>query len=115
VGLSKGIQARRGAGRRSALAESCRLLLAVDWKQAWAFYGELFGWQKAEFNVGAAVKRVKAGDGQVLRGPTEVLDGNWIVQCADPQGAMFALIGQRGLGYFERVDQVGKRPKITSR
>jgi uncharacterized protein len=58
------------------------------------------------FNVGdidAAVKRVKAGSGQVLSDPMEGLDGNWIVQCADPQGAIFALAGHRGYGYFERV------------
>jgi len=27
-------------------------LLAVDWEQAFAFYGELFGWQKADVDVG---------------------------------------------------------------
>jgi predicted enzyme related to lactoylglutathione lyase len=128
-------------------------LLADDWEKAWAIYSELFGWQKAEadvgamgayqqfsaggqtiggmmtkpptvpvscwlyyFNVGdidAAVKRVKAGSGQVLRGPTEVLDGNWIVQCADPQGAIFALVGNRGIGYFERVGSSGSTPSIA--
>jgi len=117
-------------------------LLADDWEKAWAVYSELFGWQKAEADVGAmgtyqqfatggqtiggmmtkpptvpvscwlyyfnvdnidaAVKRVKAASGQVLRGPTEVPDGNWIVQCADPQGAIFALVGRRGPGYFGR-------------
>ena len=59
------------------------------------------------FNVGdidAAVKRVKAGSGQLLSGPAEVPGRNWIAQCADPQGAIFALIGRRGFGYFERVD-----------
>jgi hypothetical protein len=119
-------------------------LLAADWEKAWAFYSELFGWQKAEVNISsvggyqqfsaggqtiggmmtkpptvpascwlyyfsvgdidAAVKRVKAGSGQVLRGPTEVPGGNWIAQCADPQGAIFALAGHRGFGYFERVE-----------
>jgi uncharacterized protein len=119
-------------------------LLAADWEKAWAFYSELFGWQKAEANINsagayqqfsaggqtiggmmtkpqtvpascwlyyfsvgdidAAVKRVKAGSGQVLRGPTEVPGGSWIAQCADPQGAIFALAGHRGFGYFERVD-----------
>jgi predicted enzyme related to lactoylglutathione lyase len=32
--------------------------------------------------------------------------GSWIVQCTDPQGAIFALAGKRshnGIGYFERV------------
>ena len=121
-------------------------LLAADWEQALAFYGKVFGWQKADadigtmgtyqlfsaggqtiggmftkppevpvpfwlyyFNVGdidAAAKRVRAGRGQILNGPVEVPGGNWIVQCTDPQGAMFALVGTRshnGIGYFERV------------
>jgi predicted enzyme related to lactoylglutathione lyase len=61
------------------------------------------------FNVGdidAAAKRVKAGGGQILSGPIEVLGGNWVIQCTDPQGAIFALAGKRshdGIGYFERV------------
>jgi uncharacterized protein len=121
-------------------------LLAADWEQAWTFYRQLFGWQKADadtgavgtyqlfsaagqtiggmftkpamvpvpfwlyyFNIGdvdAAVKRVKAGGGQILEGPIEVPGGRWIVQCVDPQGAIFALVGKRshnGIGYFERV------------
>jgi predicted enzyme related to lactoylglutathione lyase len=121
-------------------------LLAADWEKALAFYGALFGWQRAHagigaigtyqlfsaggqtigamftkppmvpvplwlyyFNIGdidAAAKRVKAGGGQILDSPMEVSAGNWIVQCKDPQGAMFALLGKRkdrGIGYFERV------------
>jgi predicted enzyme related to lactoylglutathione lyase len=120
-------------------------LFAADWEKAFAFYGELFGWQKASsdsdamgayqlfsaggqtiggmftkpptvlvpfwlfyYNVGnidAAVKRVKAGGGQVLEDPLEVSGGGWIVQCTDPQGAMFALVGTRDrkpIGYFAR-------------
>jgi predicted enzyme related to lactoylglutathione lyase len=116
-------------------------LLALDWSKALTFYGELFGWQKAEANVGAlgtyqrfsvggetiggmatkprrvpvafwlyyfsigdidaAVKRVKAGGGKILDGPVEVLDGSWIAHCADPQGAIFALVGKRN--YKARV------------
>jgi uncharacterized protein len=63
------------------------------------------------FNVGnidAAVKRVKAGGGEVLSGPIEIPDGNWIVQCTDPQGAIFALVGNNGAGYFEHA---GSRPE----
>ena len=117
-------------------------LFAADWEKAFAFYGELFGWQRENpdgaamgsyllfsaggqtiggmftkpatvpipfwlyyFNVGnidAAVKRVKAGGGQALDEPIEVADGSWIVQCTDPQGAMFALAGTRNrpIGYF---------------
>jgi predicted enzyme related to lactoylglutathione lyase len=65
----------------------------------WLFY----------FNTGdidAAVSRVKAARGQILHGPIEVPGGNWIVQCTDPQGAIFALMGTRshdGIGYLERV------------
>ena len=47
------------------------------------------------FNVedaAAAAARVKDHKGQVLNGPHQVLSGNWIVQCRDPQGAMFALV-----------------------
>jgi uncharacterized protein len=121
-------------------------LLAADVEKAWAFYGELFGWQEADaetpaagmyrlisaggetiggvctkpatapvpfwlyyFNIGdidLAVKRVKAGGGRIVVGPMEVPGGRWIVQCLDPQGAIFALAGKRshdGIGYFERV------------
>jgi uncharacterized protein len=61
------------------------------------------------FNVGdidLAVKRVKAGGGRIVIGPMEVPGGRWIVQCVDPQGAIFALAGKLshdGIGYFERV------------
>ncbi len=121
-------------------------LFAADWEKAFAFYGDVFGWQKENpdsaamsgyqlfsvggqtiggiltkpatipvpfwlfyFNVGnidAAVKRVKAGGGQVLEDPLEVSGGDWIVQCTDPQGAVFALVGTRDrkpIGYFERA------------
>jgi len=61
------------------------------------------------FNIGdidAAAKRVQAGGGQIVEGPLEVSGGSWILQCTDPQGAMFALVGKRNhkpIGYFERV------------
>jgi uncharacterized protein len=69
------------------------------------------------FNVGdldAAAQRVDAGGGEILAGPFEVPGGSWIVQCTDPQGAMFALEGRRrgkGPGYFERAsrDASGRR------
>jgi predicted enzyme related to lactoylglutathione lyase len=122
-------------------------LLAADWEKAWAFYGEIFGWQKSLADTGkigtyqpfsadgqtiggmftkpptvpvpfwlyyfkvsdidAAAKRVKIRSGQVLHGPIEVPGGGWIVQCADPQGAVFALVGKRshnGIGFFKRVE-----------
>ncbi len=57
-------------------------------------------------DVDAAANRVTAGGGQILNGPTEVPDGSWIVQCTDPQGAIFALVGKRSygaVGFLERV------------
>ena len=132
-------------GLKSGQAQSAELgapgrvgwheLLAADWEKAFAFYGELFGWQKADSQLGAmgtyqqfsaggetiggmftkpptlplpfwlyyfniddieaAAKRVEAGGGQILYGPTEVPGGAWIVHCTDPQGAMFALLDRR--------------------
>jgi uncharacterized protein len=118
-------------------------LFATDWKKAFAFYSELFGWQKAESHVGvmgtyqqfslagetiggmftkpptlplpfclyyfnidnveAAARRVEAGGGEILYGPTTVPGGAWIVHCTDPQGAIFALLDRRRrkpIGYF---------------
>lgn len=52
---------------------------------AWQFY----------FNVDAAdaaMARVKAGGGKILNGPTQAPGGQWIVQCQDPQGAMFSVV-----------------------
>ena len=46
-------------------------------------------------DIEAAAKRVEAGGGQILYGPTEVPGGAWIVHCTDPQGAMFALMDRR--------------------
>ena len=121
-------------------------LFAADWEKAFAFYAELFGWQKVNadidemgtyllfaaagqtiggmftkppmvpepfwlyyFNVAdvdAAAKRVKAGGGRILEGPLAMPDGRRVARCTDPQGAMFALTGQRDdktIGYFPPV------------
>jgi uncharacterized protein len=121
-------------------------LFAADWEAAFAFYSEVFGWQKEQaevdetgtyqlfsaggrtiggmrtkpaiapetfwlyyFNVGdidAAARRVIAGGGHIVHDPMEVRGGRWIVQCMDPQGALFALQGNRRpdpLGYFQRA------------
>ena len=42
-------------------------------------------------DVNRAVEAVTSGGGQVLNGPMEVPGGDWIAQCTDPQGAMFAV------------------------
>lgn len=130
-------------------------LLATDCEKAFAFYGGLFGWRKADahvgamgryqqfaaegetiggmftkpetlpfpfwlyyFNVGdvdAAANRVEADGGQILYGPTVVPGGARIVHCADPQGAVFALLDRRSrkaIGYFVPV---GSRTPSDSR
>lgn len=54
-------------------------------------------------DIDAAAERVKAGGGEVLEGPLETPGGSWVVRCADPQGAVFALEGMRKsgpVGYF---------------
>jgi len=119
-------------------------LIAADCDKALAFYGEVFGWRKADgdnatgtyrrfsvdgetiggmiakpptvpasfwhyyFNVAdidAVGRRVTANGGQILDSALESPGGAWIVQCIDPQGAVFALAGERNrdaVGYFER-------------
>jgi predicted enzyme related to lactoylglutathione lyase len=46
-------------------------------------------------NIDAAAARTKDNGGQVLNGPMQVPGGIWIVQCSDPQGAMFAMVGPK--------------------
>ena len=46
--------------------------------------------------IDSALERVKAAGGQVLTGPHPVPGGAWIVNAQDPQGGLFALVGQRG-------------------
>ncbi|MFZ2989294.1 VOC family protein, partial [Ideonella sp.] len=43
-------------------------------------------------SVSSAAERVEEAGGRVLNGPTEVPGGQWVVQCMDPQGALFALV-----------------------
>ena len=55
-------------------------------------------------DIDAAGKRLATLGGRVLEGPLESPGGAWIVHCADPQGAVFALAGERNrsiVGYFE--------------
>lgn len=149
LGLLKWL--KPGLGQPAELGTPGRVswseLLAADCEKALVFYGELFGWQRADavdigamgtyqlfsargqtiggmltksprvpapfwlyyFNIGdidAAAKRVKAASGQILNGPMEGPGGYWIVQCMDPQGAMFALMGTRS------QDGIGRAPAL---
>jgi len=51
---------------------------------AWLFYISVP-------DIHAAAEKTKSLGGQILHGPMEVPGGDMIVQCLDPQGAMFAL------------------------
>ena len=46
-------------------------------------------------SIGAAADRVKDGGGSVLNGPMQVPGGSWIINCQDPQGAMFSLVSNK--------------------
>lgn len=58
-------------------------------RPAWLFYFVVD-------DVDSAAERVRSSGGRLLHGPMEVPGGAWIIQCADPQDAMFALVGMRG-------------------
>ncbi|HEY2757812.1 MAG TPA: VOC family protein [Pseudolabrys sp.] len=58
-------------------------------------------------DIGAAAKRVNDGEGRILQGPIELLAGCWIMQCADPQGALFALQGAQSRKGTERSSASG--------
>jgi uncharacterized protein len=45
--------------------------------------------------IDAAMARVTQNGGKVLMGPHEVPGNDWILQCLDPQGAMFALVAPK--------------------
>ena len=55
---------------------------------AWLYYFNVDG-------IDAGAARVTQQGGKVLMGPHEVPGGMWIVQCMDPQGAMFALLSAK--------------------
>jgi uncharacterized protein len=74
-------------------------LFAIDGEQAggmmnrppnvpipcWGFYFNVSG-------IDEAAARVTGNGGQIMFGPMEVPGGSWIVNCTDPQGAVFSLI-----------------------
>jgi uncharacterized protein len=45
--------------------------------------------------IDAAMERVVENGGKVMMGPHEVPGDDWILQCLDPQGAMFALVAPK--------------------
>jgi predicted enzyme related to lactoylglutathione lyase len=44
--------------------------------------------------IDAAAERVAANGGTVRMGPMQVPDGSWVIQCADPQGAIFSMVSK---------------------
>jgi predicted enzyme related to lactoylglutathione lyase len=58
-------------------------------------------------DIHSAAERVKAAGGQIFNGPVELPSGNSMIQCKDPQGAVFALRSKRArsaVGYFKDAD-----------
>jgi predicted enzyme related to lactoylglutathione lyase len=132
-GLKTGQRASLGLGKPGQVG--WHELLASDWRKAFAFYGELFGWKRADAEAGsgnsyqlfsaggqmiggistklrtdpvpywvyyinvddieAALERVKTAGGRIFERPVQTPGGSWIVRCGDPQGAAFALQGER--------------------
>jgi hypothetical protein len=46
-------------------------------------------------NIDTAKAAVEAGGGKILHGPQEIPGGDFAMNCADPQGAPFGLVGDR--------------------
>ena len=45
--------------------------------------------------IDAAAERIKKAGGKIINGPMEVPGPMWIVQCLDPLGAYFAMVGSK--------------------
>jgi predicted enzyme related to lactoylglutathione lyase len=54
----------------------------------WGYYFNVAG-------LDTAAARVTAGGGKIMNGPMQVPGGQWIVQCMDPQSAVFALVASQ--------------------
>src|SRR3546814_15572603 len=46
-------------------------------------------------NIDTAKAAVEAGGGKVVHGPDEIPGGDFAMNCVDPQGAPFGLVGSR--------------------
>jgi predicted enzyme related to lactoylglutathione lyase len=56
-------------------------------RSVWGYYFTVDG-------IEAAAERVRDHGGIVRMGPMDVPDGSFVVQCADPQGAVFSLVSK---------------------
>jgi predicted enzyme related to lactoylglutathione lyase len=64
-------------------------------------------------NIDSAAKRVEQQGGEILEGPVEALDGMWVLKCADPQGALFALAGKRRYRGIVRLKPMPPRDRFA--
>ena len=83
---------RPGAEQPAELGKPGRVgwheLLAADWEKAFAFYGELFGWQKADADIGPmGTYQLFSAGGQTI--------GGMFTKPADGAGPVLALLLQR--------------------
>ena len=80
-------------------------LFAADWEKAWAFYGELFGWQKADADVGVSDTHNASGTYQLFSAGGQTIGG----MCTKPATAPIPF----WLYYFNigDIDLAAKRVK----
>jgi len=97
----EGLLGWQKAGRDASLADGYQLF-AAGTDMLGGMFTKLprapFPFWLYYFNVAdlsVALQRVTALGGKVLQGPIDLPDGIWIARCIDPQGAMFALQGER--------------------
>jgi uncharacterized protein len=102
-GLRTGERPSRGLGKPGHVG--WHELLAADWRKAFAFYGELFGWQRADAEIGPGDSyQLFSAGGQMIGGMTSKRRADpvpyWVyyINVDDIEGAM------------ERVTAAGGRP-----
>ena len=77
-------------------------LLAADWEQAWAFYGDLFGWQKEDAEIG------ETGTYQPFSAGGQMIGGMFTKHRDDP-GSLLALLFQRRRHRRDGAARQGRR------
>ena len=83
-------------------------LLATDWEKAWAFYGELFGWQKEDADIGeAGTYQLFSAGGQMI--------GGMVTKPADDPGPVLALLFQRRRHRRDGATRQGRRRRDPGR
>lgn len=89
LGPDLGTYAMFGLDEKRSVGGMSNIARAMNLPPHWLFYFNVPDIQRA-------VQAVEAGGGKVVNGPSEIPGGDWIAQCADPQGAHFAVYAHGG-------------------